>query len=69
MITLDLSVKENTRMRKVGCPVCNGRLFDMEVNEKLICVHDYSIIMNEDISCRIAVKCGKCGCVVGIGLT
>lgn len=55
--------------KKVCCPECHGRICDMIVPERDKCHHKYRIALDEQSDSYIAIKCQKCGKVVGLGIT
>lgn len=55
--------------QKVRCPECHGRICDVVVSEQEKCKHRYRIIFDGNIDSLIAIKCQKCGKVVGLGIT
>ncbi len=57
------------KLRKVLCPECRSRICDVVVSEQEKCKHRYRIIFDGSIDSLIAIKCQKCGKVVGLGIT
>jgi len=67
-----IAVNSNIIMRqtkKVCCPECRSRICDVVVPEREVCRHKYKIIFDGNIDSLIAIKCQKCGKVVGLGIT
>ena len=67
-----IAVNSNIIMRqtkKVCCPECSSRICDVVVPEREVCRHKYKIIFDGNIDSLIAIKCQKCGKVVGLGIT
>lgn len=67
-----IAVNSNIIMRqtkKVCCPECRSRICDVVVPEREKCKHRYRIIFDGNIDSLIAIKCQKCGKVVGLGIT
>ena len=67
-----IAVNSNIIMRqtkKVCCPECRSRICDVVVPEREVCRHKYKIIFDGSIDSLIAIKCQKCGKVVGLGIT
>ena len=67
-----IAVNSNIIMRqtkKVCCPECHGRICDVVVSEQEKCKHRYRIIFDGQSDCLIAIKCQKCGKVVGLDIT
>ncbi len=67
-----IAVNSNIIMRqtkKVCCPECRSRICDVVVPEQEKCKHRYRIIFDGNIYSLIAIKCQKCGKVVGLGIT
>lgn len=57
------------KLRKVLCPECRSRICDVIVPEREKCRHKYRIIFDGQSDCLIAIKCQKCGQVIGLGIT
>lgn len=57
------------KLRNVLCPECRSRICDVVVPEQEKCKHRYRIIFDGQSDCLIAIKCQKCGKVVGLGIT
>ncbi len=67
-----IAVNSNIIMRqtkKVCCPECRSRICDVVVPEREKCRHKYRIIFDGNSDYLIAIKCQKCGKVVGLGIT
>lgn len=60
---------EAGKLRKVLCPECRSRICDVVVPEREKCRHKYKIIFDGNSDCLIAIKCQKCGQVIGLGIT
>lgn len=56
------------RTQIIRCPECRGRIFDVVVTEKNDCRHNFKVVIDKDSKSKIAVKCSKCGQIVGISL-
>ena len=57
----------NLKTRKICCPNCNGRICDLVINDSNTYSHKYKIVLNSGKS-HFAVKCHKCGNVIGVAL-
>ena len=68
MIALNTAA-EVGKLRKVLCPECRSRICDVVVPEREVCRHKYKIIFDGNSDCLIAIKCQKCGQVIGLGIT
>lgn len=66
MIAINTAV-EGDKLRKVLCPECRSRICDVIVPEREKCRHKYRIIYDGNSDCLIAIKCQKCGKVIGLG--
>ena len=55
--------------KKVCCPECHGRICDVVIPEQDICRRNYRIAFDGKSGCLIAIKCQKCGKVIGLGIT
>lgn len=67
-----IAVNSNVIMRqtkKICCPECRSRICDVVVPERGKCRHKYRIAFDGDSDCLIAIKCQKCGKVIGLGIT
>lgn len=60
---------ECVKTQKVRCPECHGRICDVVVLEQKLCRHNYRVVFDENSDCLIAIKCHKCGEVIGLGIT
>lgn len=67
MIALNPSA-EFKDTKKIRCPECRGRICDIVVSENNNCRHNFKVVVDKDSKSKIAVKCSKCGRVVGISL-
>lgn len=67
MIAVNTAVDEN-KIRKVFCPECHSRICDVIVPDQEVCRHKYRIIFDGNSDCLIAIKCRKCGEVIGLGI-
>ena len=56
------------RTKKVCCPECHGRICDVVIPEQDICHHNYKIAFDGNSDCLIAIKCQKCGKIIGLGI-
>lgn len=56
------------KTRKVHCPECRSRICDLLIPEQEICRHDYKIVFDGNSDCLIAIKCQKCGKIIGLGI-
>lgn len=56
------------RTKKIRCPECRRRIFDVVLTEKNDCRHNLKVVIDKDSKSKIAVKCSKCGQIVGITL-
>ena len=66
-----IAVSSNIIMKqtkKVFCPECHGRICDVVVSEQ-VCRHKYRVVFDEHSDYLIAIKCHKCGKVIGLGIT
>jgi len=57
-----------THTKKVCCPECHGRVCDVVVLEQEVCRHKYRVIFDGNGDYLIAIKCQKCGKVIGLGI-
>ncbi len=57
------------KTHKVRCPECQGRICDVVVSEKEECSHKYRVVLDGNSDCLIAIKCQKCGKIIGLGIT
>lgn len=55
------------QMKKVFCPECHGRICDVVVSEQ-VCRHKCRVVTVENVDYLIAIKCQKCGRIIGIGI-
>lgn len=65
-----IAVSSNIIMKqtkKVFCPECNGRICDVVVSEQ-VCRHKCRVVTDENVDYLIAIKCQKCGRIIGIGI-
>lgn len=53
---------------KIRCPECRWRICDMVIPEQNMCHHSYKVIQGRNSDSNIAIKCQKCGLVIGISL-
>ena len=53
--------------KKVFCPECHGRICDMVVSEQ-VCRHKCRVVNDENVDYLIAIKCQKCGKIIGLGI-
>ena len=53
--------------KKVFCPECHGRICDMVVSEE-VRRYKYRVVTAENVDYLIAIKCQKCGRIIGIGI-
>ncbi len=60
MITLSKSPQEN--VKKVHCPICGGRLCDVNESESICLDNDKSTVNG------IIIKCYKCGNKINISI-
>lgn len=67
MIAVNTAV-DIRKIRKVLCPECRSRICDVVVPEQEICRHKYRVVFDVNSDCLIAIKCQKCGKVIGLGL-
>lgn len=67
MIAVKMSA-EYTKAQKVCCPECHGRVCDVVVLEQEVCRHKYRVIFDGNGDYLIAIKCQKCGKLVGLGI-
>lgn len=66
-----IAVSSNIIMKqtkKVFCPECHGRICDVVVSEQ-VCRHKCRVVPDEYIACLIAIKCQKCGRIIGLCIT
>ena len=63
------TVVDVEKIRKVLCPECRSRICDVIVSEQGKCQHKYRVIFDGNSDCLIAIKCKKCGKVIGLGIT
>lgn len=68
MIAVKTSAKY-INSQKVRCPECHGRICDVVVPEQEVCRHKYKIIFDGNGDFFIAIKCQKCGQIIGLGIT
>ena len=54
--------------QKVRCPECHGRICDVVIHGQDICRHNYRIVFDGNSDCLIAIKCQKCGKIIGLGI-
>lgn len=52
--------------QKIRCPECRGRIFDVIITEQNSCQHNFRVVIDKGSKSKIAVKCSKCGQLVGI---
>ena len=52
--------------KKICCPECHSRLCDLLI-EQGYCEHSYRIVIDSGGESLIAIKCQKCGKVIGLG--
>lgn len=67
-----IAVKKSAKYinsQKVRCPECRSRICDVVVPEREKCRHKYRIIFDGQSDFLIAIKCQKCGQVIGLGIT
>ena len=57
------------KIHKVLCPECRSRICDVVVSKRGNCQHKYKVIFDGNSDCLIAIKCKKCGKVIGLGIT
>ena len=53
--------------KKVFCPECHGRICDVVVSEQ-VCRYKCRVLTAENADYLIAIKCQKCGRIIGIGI-
>ncbi len=63
------TVDDIGKLRKILCPECRSRICDVIVSEQDVCRHKYRIVFDGNSDCLIAIKCRKCGKVIGLGIT
>lgn len=54
--------------KKIRCPECRKRIFDVVLTEQKSCRHNFRVVIDKDSKSKIAVKCSKCGQLIGISL-
>ena len=65
-----IAVSSNIIMKqtkKVFCPECNGRICDVVVSEQ-VSQYKYRVVSDENVDYLIAIKCQKCGKIIGLGI-
>ena len=68
MIAVNPKIKMK-QTKKVLCPECHGRICDVVVSEQDECSHKYRVVIDGNSDCLIAIKCQKCGKIIGLGIT
>ena len=66
MIAVSTNLSVN-KTRKVFCPECRSRICDLLLPEQQVCNHKYKIVIDHGSESLIAIKCNKCGKIIGIG--
>lgn len=62
------TVVDVEKIHKVLCPECRSRICDVVVSKQGNCQHKYRVIFDANSDCLIAIKCKKCGKVIGLGI-
>ncbi len=68
MIAVNTAV-DVEKIRKVLCPECRSRICDVVVSKQGKCQHKYRVIFDGNSDYLIAIKCQKCGKIIGLGIT
>ncbi len=66
MIAVSTNLSVN-KTRKVFCPECRSRICDLLLPEQQGCAHKYKIVIDHSSESLIAIKCKKCGQIIGLG--